>query len=502
MDNPKKNLALKPFFLFLLPVFFALHGYVEYYNYIPLKSALVTAGKYIALSLVVALALFPLYKNLLTSCLVSFLMWLFYLFFGVIYDFLKQVFESSFLASYTFIIACFAVVLIILSILLVKKKRSTLLFTQYLNYLFLLLILLDLGILIAKNLKPAKPQVVDIAKGLEKFSPIEKPDIYLILLDEYAGYRQLKDSLSFDNSHFLDELKKRGFSVQENSRSNYNTTHYSMASLLNMEYIKGIDTTEEENLQTVFLSKRLIRSNNVVNILSQNNYDIYNYSYFDVADKKKYFSFYSFFRPEESIFRDHTFLTRFYKDAGFRFPWLSRIAGIEKPGVLKQNNNKLDSIVRNIVQQKSNSPRFIYSHFLMPHTPAFYDSSGKETDQNFNSGLNQMHEYVQYLIYTNKKILPLIDHIRANSKEPPIIILMSDHGLRRSANNQRLPNDYMTLNAVFLPHQNYGQFYKDISNVNQFRVILNAQFKLDLPLLKDSVVSNYLHRIKARQNDE
>ena len=41
-----------------------------------------------------------------------------------------------------------------------------------------------------------------------------------------------------------------------------------------------------------------------------------------------------------------------------------------------------------------------------------------------------------------------------------------------------------------MPDGNNSGFYDGMSNVNQFRVLLNSQFKQKLPLLKDS--TNFL----------
>jgi len=90
------------------------------------------------------------------------------------------------------------------------------------------------------------------------------------------------------------------------------------------------------------------------------------------------------------------------------------------------------------------------------------------------------------LKYSNRKLLELIDHIRKNSPRPPVIILMSDHGFRQLPEGSDQKYYFMNLNAVYLPNGNYAGFYDGMSNVNQFRVILNSQFNQKLPLLKDS----------------
>ena len=41
------------------------------------------------------------------------------------------------------------------------------------------------------------------------------PDIYFLIFDRYGGLETLRDDYQFDNSAFYDELKKRGFEVND-----------------------------------------------------------------------------------------------------------------------------------------------------------------------------------------------------------------------------------------------------------------------------------------------
>ena len=52
-----------------------------------------------------------------------------------------------------------------------------------------------------------------------------KPDIYLLVFDEYAGNIQLKNDFSYNNTDFIVELQDMGFYVPEISYTNYPNTH-------------------------------------------------------------------------------------------------------------------------------------------------------------------------------------------------------------------------------------------------------------------------------------
>ena len=50
----------------------------------------------------------------------------------------------------------------------------------------------------------------------------------------------------------------------------------------------------------------------------------------------------------------------------------------------------------------------------------------------------QVKQFSSYVKYTNKKVLEVVDKILAASKEPPIIVIQSDHGMI-------LPEEFHTL---------------------------------------------------------
>ena len=66
-------------------------------------------------------------------------------------------------------------------------------------------------------------------------------------------------------------------------------------------------------------------------------------------------------------------------------------------------------------------------------------------------------------------------------------MFMSDHGFREFiADSVDHSYHYMNINAIYLPNKQYQAFYKGMSNVNQFRILLNTEFNQRLPILKDS----------------
>ncbi len=479
-----------PVFLWLLPVFFVVHRLTEYFDHSLVDTAIWLILIYIGVASLLTALFWLFYKDLRKAGIVVFAIMAFNFFFGSVYDLFKKIQGDSLLTKYSFILPA-AIILLILLILYVRKTKRT--FTRttiFLNSLFLLLLVIDLVTLIPKWFATKNINEADLSKSFIACDTCARPDVYLITVDEYAGKTELQDIFRHDNSPFEIELKNRGFHVVKDTKSNYNWTVYSMASCLNMNYAGSVTSNHENYKDNVYCSN-LIRKNNLLSFFKQRGYEIHNYSFFDLGDKPR-LNDPLLIPTERNLITSQTFIQRLKKAIGFNF---AKKPAVEK--FLKYNlycNLETDSLTRLAAMEKnSKSPRFIYSHFMMPHPPYFFTRDGKEAD--YNTLLNEdqfktdKNAYLEYLLYTNKWLLGLIDQIKSSSSKEPIIILMSDHGFRQFEKKEVVDEKYyfMNLNAVLLPGGNYSKFYDGMTNVNQFRVILNTSFGQNLPLLKDSL---------------
>ena len=78
----------------------------------------------------------------------------------------------------------------------------------------------------------------------------KKPDVFVFILDEFAGEKQLKMDFNYDLTPFNKELEKRDFFIPDVSFSNYPHSFLSLASTLNMSYldsvVEGIDPNSKD----------------------------------------------------------------------------------------------------------------------------------------------------------------------------------------------------------------------------------------------------------------
>ena len=485
----RNKLFQRPYFLFLFPLFFVLHGFTSNYDSVPTGDALLLFLEYIIAILIITIISWFFFRDIYKASLVALLIMSGQFFFGNVQDFLKDHFPQAFISRYRFIIPFGLILLLILFTWLRKTKRSFRELTSYLNILLLILIMVDTGWLIAKIPAVQKSKTFSpVASGFTICDSCSKPDIFLIIPDQYAGNTELKDAFHFDNTAFENELAARGFHIAKKSSSNYNLTPFSVASLFNMNFLelkKG-----KQNYATVNYSYKVLRNSQVLNFLTASGYDFYNCSIFDF-DKKPAHKYKAFLPYGINLITAQTFTSRIEDDfragvleGNFNFKNLRKKIAFEN---LHFNDDIIDR-TQKIAAQQSHTPKFVYTHLMMPHYPYYFDSKGNPLPVEKLTALKNANpqDYLEYLQYSNKRLIQLVDHILASATNPPIIIILSDHGLQKMGDRK---NDFANLNAVCLPNKNYSLFYDSMTNVNQFRVIFNTYFNQHLPLLKDSTIN-------------
>ncbi len=475
-------------------VFFIVHQYNEYQHVVPFKTVI----PLLTLLLAISILLFFINRKLLRSPqkanLVTSFIFIVVLFFGVFQDFLVQ---FRFVADFTrfrFFVP-FSILLIVVFFIWMKKTNRPLhKAILFLNTLLLIYILIDAGTLLKRRFTPSNAISNELAKHrLHTCDTCIKPPVYLILLDSYFGSRGLKTYFNYDNTRFENFLQRNDFHVVSSTHSNYVFTLYSMASLLNMKYLEGIGEPVLSNHYGYITAATAIKENIVCKFFINQGYSVNNFSIFDIAGIPTGYS--SGLLPEKvQLINTQTMYHRVNK-------WIPSF--LEQIGLKKQSteayensfiNNNEAAMRRTLLQSSSQSkvPSFTYCHLIMPHDPYLLDSNGVRVSQ---ANLDRLSKdsidqlFLQYEIYVNKRISTFIAALKKATAGNAVILLMSDHGYKdaKVANDATMP--FYNLNAVYLPQKNYSGWYNGMSNVNQFRVLLNTLFHQQMPLLSDSIVT-------------
>jgi hypothetical protein len=322
----------------------------------------------------------------------------------------------------------------------------------------------------------------------------KKPDVYLIIADEYADSASLKEVFDFNNTALLTGLRNRGFHIINNSKSNYNFTTYSMASMFQMNYLPAMKGRNSDLLDRNKCYE-LINNSSLWTFFKKNGYELKNHSPFFI-DNIPTEAPQNYILIGANMITSQTFLSRLNRDLRYHLALTFKIQSeVHRVAYFIDRCNKL-LLSRLLEEPKSSGkPKFVYTHLEMPHYPYYFTKEGRPNPIEILAEGNQWRqkEYIEYLQYCNGVLMKTIDTILKESKEPPIILFMSDHGFREfTADIEKNAKYYfMNLNTVYLPEKNYQKFGDSISIVNQFRVLLNTAFGQQLPLLKDSTIFFY-----------
>lgn len=315
MHKSKKLLRSKPVFVILLPIFFVWHGYVQHYPLVPASDALKLVFEYLAVALLLVLIFYFIFKSWQKALLFVFSLMCIQFFFGAVHDLFKNWFQNSFISKYSFLLPLTLAIIVTTFFFLLRTSRHFNKITQYLSITLIILIAVDLAVVVSKLI--SRSGTHETITGITECRDCKKPNIYLVITDEYAGREELHDIFSFDNSAFESELQKRNFHVVKKAMSNYNYTPYSMASIFDMNYLKGI-TNKANDIGNRNISYETINKNALVNILNSLGYDFVNLSLFDFAGKPGVNNN-EFYSTHEKLISSQTLTGRIKKDLWYHF---------------------------------------------------------------------------------------------------------------------------------------------------------------------------------------
>ena len=240
MDQLLTKSGRPAIFLLLLPFFFILHGFLVNFPMVPLTEALFLYLKYVLVIILLCGFGFLLIRSWPATAVFVFCVMALHFLFGPIHDGMKALIPQSFLIKYTFLLPFFFLAFILLLFYLRKRKPAFSGLTNYLNLLLLLLIVIDLSQVIYRASRIGSGRN-GLPAGFVNCDTCASPDVFLLIADGYAGQQSLRENFHFDNSSFYNELKKRGFHIADSSRSNYNYTPFTVASLLSMDYLQKLE---------------------------------------------------------------------------------------------------------------------------------------------------------------------------------------------------------------------------------------------------------------------
>jgi hypothetical protein len=314
----------------------------------------------------------------------------------------------------------------------------------------------------------------------------EKPDIYYIIFDSYTSSGLLKTEFGYDNSSIDNYLKETGFRIITDSRCNYNLTPFSISSIFNMKYLDNADTSNILRLKDYLPAVDRVYYTRLFPTLTKQGYRIYNHSTFNFEGHRSTVPPFDLWKIK-NIYQQFNIIKKTHNETGWHFPsWLNIHIGKKENYI--NNRDRHDSIAlkhlyQTIADTASPQPKFVYTHFFLPHSPYSYDSLGNKIRLAYNlSPEEDKQAYVQQLVYVNRIMKEIVEAIKTQSKKNTVIIIQGDHGYR-FFDLAKKADEFPNFNAIYFPDRNYDLLYDSMSGVNTFRVVFNTFFKQNDPML-------------------
>ena len=312
-------------------------------------------------------------------------------------------------------------------------------------------------------------------------SPGVLPDIYYIVLDQYASNWTLENFYNYDNADFTAFLGKLGFLVDQKSLSNYSVTAFSLFSALNMDYIQNLNPSD--------LNKQ-IKDHAVGKSLKGLGYRYVHFgseweitAYNPYADKNV---------NKNSL--SESLITIYKKTALYPVAY---VIGLDSWFTRRVQRNRILYQFDELEEiPKLKEPTFTFVHLGVPHAPFVFNRDGSLRTEELAPPAGWLHNpnvYLDQLIFTTERVKKALEKIVAEYGDSSIIVLQSDHGSKTFSlegvssvdliSDDALRNHFRNFSAYRLPNIDEKALPESVTPVNIFRIVFSRYFGADLEML-------------------
>jgi hypothetical protein len=376
-----KKIVPVPLHCFLVPVYFIVHNYFDFFGLVDFKDLLLPMLGWIVTPFVLYFLLGKVFGDKYNAGLFTTVLLLIYFFFAPAHQLMKSVSWLQPVAKYSVLLPLLFLFIAALFFYLRKNKQPLLKLHRYLLLTLLVLLLAD-GLMFgisrvkkneqAKTVNPLQLQPVSLPDSLQ-------PDIYFLVFDEHPSTSSIKRLKGYDNSLLDSGLMNLGLSVSAEATSGYAQTISSLHSILNMTENPSA-TTKEIGFREIFRHRQQLQDNQLFSFLQQHQYKVYNGSIIDFKNHTGLATSRSWWGKPGGMVRNQTFFNRLYLDIGWlKLKYASDLVSNPLIESFKDDSSTIaqaEKTVDNALLQPAVQKKMVFAHFLLPHFPYKYDSSG------------------------------------------------------------------------------------------------------------------------------
>lgn len=315
----------------------------------------------------------------------------------------------------------------------------------------------------------------------------KRPDIYVIIPDDYARSDVLKRYFHYDNAAFRRALKSRGFVISDDVRSPYSDSEMNIAAEVNLDYVNGLGRILGADSQDVRPVRRLIHDSRASRLLKEIGY---RYVHMDT--------------DLVTFPAGNPHISSIDSPDSFTTLWLQGTVLGEVGGPLGFTDGAVNARFRKTIRKGFSQledvppepgPKFVLFHTIIPHDPYIFGPRGEAVTFKDPSGEAHtmrigMTYYLKQLRYVETLLLEAVDAIKARSSEPPVIVILSDEGFE--GNEEVLGEETMRdirlkgIAAFHLPGKPNATPPRELNAVNAMRFVFNQTLGTRYPLLENA----------------
>jgi hypothetical protein len=299
------------------------------------------------------------------------------------------------------------------------------------------------------------------------------PDIYFVILDDYAAPSQMKRYFHYDMSPFVKYLRQKGFIVTE-----MNTESLATAAILAGRINREAKKRRDGVLSSGNLSNSLLESMNILNTQDEEQMIRLRNSKVIVYLKSIGYQFIhmgSWFAQT----RYNQLADQNINCFGFQFK-------DELSMIIASNSVLRLAVINRYFHRKAvldafaamenmpatdGKPKFIFAHIICPHTPYVFGANGEKLDFNPGKSKDNKQLYLDQHAFITKKVKELVDHKLSTAQAAPVIIIQADHGARMDK-----PRAHQVFSAIHIPNYKGKTWPDSISSTDTFRYVFTGIF--------------------------
>lgn len=441
-------------------------------------------GFFLLLAILIGVISYVILRDFITTVFFSEMAMLVLMNFNTMLGLIRKVFPGT-KKVYLFMIV--AIIGLVLLWFLKKKRMDIFPILKIFGIVFLSLILFNFVMSFPSLIKKvtANKNVATSEEIVNQKFIKEKPNVYYLIFDEYAGFECLGRYYEYDNAEVETFLKDEGFNI---SYKSYNTeslwTSTLIPNLINMSYVA---TDEEYSIDNFAKTERSLMYqmfwNNGYAINLVNHIDQLETAGCNLLNPGKKSETLSTYILENSIWDEMNDVKQWI---------LYNIKGVETDyGIVLRNTMHITETCAEKVHKLK--PTLTVSYICSPHTYFVLDKDGNRIPTEVDTDWKNKSVYLGQLEYTSKCMINTVKNIK---KEDPnaLIIIQSDHGARypywmveyygEPEYDEVLERPYMQniFNCVY--YQGKVIDIEGLSGINTLRKVYNEVLGTELKMLE------------------